>query len=505
MPIETIPQPQKKSNLRKPGSPKITGKHVQFDEKNLHANRDAAAAERLKSWEKKHPNIQREYAAADLNGRKQLLALYATIQLYGRSEETAQNGFWDRLNGQLFSKDMQALFTRMAERTNSWDTCKDLLHDEGHLDVIEKKGVGWEAYAGKRLDEAAQLPAEKAAQTPEALLAVFDKKYPKPEEAYYQKDINGRMEMLQEYLLPLLLKSETEQDAGTLRENIQKVPGEIILKSIARSARGWETCKELLNDQELQFHAANPDAKQKRGDEYMECADRLIREIKNHPKEKAFLDALPKPSDPALVRQNINAARAMAEELFNDIEQVDFNLLGSGSKEFDAMKKSVKEFKQFACEKYHVNRNGEITPEMQKKLLEKTQNSLESIKTYLYYKQEQFDKDPARRDAAGRQKHEQPRILKSIGMFEKLSRFYLQQSMTKPGWEYKPTEETEQKKSAFEQKLQSAKTDYTTKLASRQSKERMGAQELFNEQDKREAAKEQPKQKKAEAPKGMKK
>ena len=111
---------------------------------------------------------------------------------------------------------------------------------------------------------------------------------------------------------------------------------------------------------------------------------------------------------------------------------------------------------------------------MQKKLLEKTQNSLESIKTYLGYKQEQFDKDPARRDAAGRQKHEQPRILKSIGMFEKLSRFYLQQSMTKPGWEYKPTEENEQKKSAFEQKLHSAKADYTTKLASRQSKERNG-------------------------------
>ena len=31
MPIETIPQPQKKSNLRKPGSQKITGKHVQFE------------------------------------------------------------------------------------------------------------------------------------------------------------------------------------------------------------------------------------------------------------------------------------------------------------------------------------------------------------------------------------------------------------------------------------------------------------------------------------------
>ena len=380
MPIETIPQPQKKSNLRKPGSPKITGKHVQFDEKNLRANRDAAAAERLKSWEQKHPDIQREYAAADLNGRKRLLALYATIQLYGRSEETAQNGFWDRLDGQLFSKDTQALFTRMAERANIWDTCKDLLHDEGLLAVIEKKGVGWEAYAGKRLDEAAQLSAERKMQTPEALLAVFDKKYPKPEEAYYQKDINGRMEMLQEYLLPLLLKSGTEQDAGTL-----------------------------------------------------------------------------------------------------------------------------KEFKQFACEKYRVNRNGEITPAMQKKLLEKTQNSLESIKTYLGYKQEQFDKDPARRNAAGRQKHEQPRILKSIGMFEKLSRFYLQQSMTKPGWEYKPTEENEQKKSAFEQKLHSAKADYTTKLASRQSKERMGAQELFNEQDKREADKEQPRQKKAEASKGMKK
>ena len=191
--------------------------------------------------------------------------------------------------------------------------------------------------------------------------------------------------------------------------------------------------------------------------------------------------------------------------MFAEIEQVDFNLLGSGSKEFDAMKKSVKEFRRFAQEEYHLNRSDEVPPELQKELLKKTQESLESVKKYLDYKQEQFEKDPARRNASGRQKHEQPRILTSIKLFEDLSKLYLEQSTTEPGYEFKPTEENLEKKEEFSEKLQLAKVGYTLRLASRQSKEKLGREDLFDAQDKKEAAKAQPKQKKAEAPKGMKK
>jgi len=74
-----------------------------------------------------------------------------------------------------------------------------------------------------------------------------------------------------------------------------------------------------------------------------------------------------------------------------------------------------------------------------------------------------------------------------------------------PGRQYQPTLETEERKAAFEVRLAGAKMGYVMKLASRQSKEKMGKQELFNEQDKREAAKALSAQKKAEAaPKDMK-
>ena len=278
-----------------------------------------------------------------------------------------------------------------------------------------------------------------------------------------------------------------------------------ILKPMDIEKRSFEIITELLGDKELQFHAANPDLNNERGDDFLKCAERLTENIQDHPKEKAFLDSLPKPPDPALARQNINAVRAAAEAMFAEIEQVDFNLLGSGSKEFDAMKKSVKEFRRFAQEEYHLNRSDEVPPELQKELLKKTQESLESVKKYLDYKQEQFEKDPARRNASGRQKHEQPRILTSIKLFEDLSKLYLEQSTTEPGYEFKPTEENLEKREEFSEKLQLAKVGYTLRLASRQSKEKLGRQDLFDAQDKKEAAKAQPKQKKAEAPKGMKK
>ena len=502
MPNENEAQPQKKSNLRKPGSPKITGKRVQFDEANLRANREAEATKRLKSWEQKHPNIKDEYLAAGPGERKQLIALYATIQLYSHSDETAQNGFWDRVEDQLFSKDSQAMFSKLAEKANNWETCKEFLQDPGFLGVIEKKGVGWEAAVGKQLDEIPQRPAEKEMQTANALTDAFHKKHPDPQKEYYKKSLDERTEMLQEYLLPFLLRKEPGQDAETLKENMRKVDGDIILSSIARRVQNWEVCKDLLADEELQYHAAHPDVKQEHGDKFLDCAARLTENIQDNPKEQAFLDTLYKPE---LARQNIETVRKTADTLFAEIEKVDFNLLGSGSREFDAMKKSVKEFRRFAQEEYHLNRNDEVSPELQKELLKKTQESLLSVKKYLDYKQEQFDKDPARRNASGRQKHEQPRILTSIKLFEDLSKLHFEQSMTEPGREHKETRNDLVRKSEFSGSLHSAKLMYTINLASRQSKEKMDKQPLFNDQDKREAAKELAKQKKAEVPKGAKK
>ncbi len=507
MPNDNEAQPQKplKSVLRKPNSPKITGKRVKFDEANLRANREAGAAKRLKSWEQKHPKIQEEYFAANPSERKQLIALYAVIQLYAHSDETAQAGFWDRIEGLLVSKDTQELFARLAEQANSWETCKDFLQDPGLLEIIEKKGTGWKEYAGKRLDEIPQLPAEKEMQSTNTLLDAFNKKHPDPAQEYYKLSRNRRKEMLREYLLPLLLKNPGEKDANKLKENLQFSDCDMILNAIASKVQGWETCKELLEDKQLQFCSANPDVNHMRGDDFLECAARLTNDIANHPKEKAFLDSLPKPPDPKLAKQNVEAVRARADALLADITQVDFNLLGSGSKEFDEMKKTIKEFKRFAEEEYHLNGKQEIPQELQKKLLEKTQDVLMSVKNYADYKDMQFQKDPARRNASGRQKHEQPRILKSVKIFEDMSRFHLEQSMTEPGREYQATPENQQKKEMFEQKMLSAKTSYIQRLASRQSKERMGKQELFNDQDKREATKEQTKQKKTEAPRGMKK
>ena len=467
--------------------------------------REREDRQRIADWNKNHPNAAEEYYRVGAYRKTRMIAEYFSIELHKDKSLTDE-----RIKKCLEDLNTIQFIERMASKAKSWETCQALIKDPEVQNIVKNKGTGWEQYADERFakidEEATEIAlGKKLAKEPQVYFKKFNKNHPCIEKEYYLSKPEQRQELLGEYLVGVLLKNTEDANLFALQKNVKQGDGRVILAEIAKKVQGWETCKEMLADKELQSLAANPDLKNVNSDACMKCAEKLTQNLQNNPTEQAFLESLPKPYDPALARQNVEAVRKTADALYASIEQVDFNLLGSGSKEFDAMKKSVKEFRRFAQEEYHLDRNDKISPDLQQELLKKAQESLQSVKKYLDNKQDQFDKDPARRNASGRQKHEQPRILTSIKLFEDLSKLHFEQSMTEPGREHKETRDDRVRKSEFSGRLHSAKLLYTINLASRQSKEKMDKQPLFNDQDKREAAKELAKQKKAEVPKGAKK
>ena len=339
------------------------------------------------------------------------------------------------------------------------------------------------------------MPDDKKKKLDE-LANAFREKHSDPLMDYYMADVKGRRAMLEEQLLMQLVESTQEPNVEELRAKVKGPEAQDLLTAVAKKVHGWETCKEMMKETSFQHYAQgkhfDSDTDHK---DYIE--NRLSR-ISVDPTEQKFRESAP--AHPQQTKGQVEHVRKVADDLFAGISEVDFNLLGFGSTQFDEMKKSVKELKRFAHENYKPGENQEISPDVHQQLLEKTRSALEDVKAYLEHKGVQFDNDPERRNAPGRQKHEQPRILKSIDAFEKLSRFYIDQFVTNPG--RLPVLTSEQR--AYRDKsislLEQNKRGYTTNLASAQSKVDMDAKYLFNEQD-REVMAKHPEQKNEQAAK----
>lgn len=335
-----------------------------------------------------------------------------------------------------------------------------------------------------------ELAAQKK-QKLEELANAFQAKYGEAQMDYYKADVAGRRVMLEDQLLMQMVESSPEPDPNVeeLRKKVQGPAAQEMLTAMAQNVHNLEVCNNLFKKEPLQGHVL---AKRSDGDNsHMEYIKNELRGISSNEKEREFRKNAP--ALPGLARQQAENVRRVADELFECISEVDFNLLGLGSDEFKQMKKSVQELRSFAHEKYKPDANQKISPEIHKELLQKTRKALERVGGYLDYKNEQILRDPARRSA--RQKHEQPRIVRSIEAYDKLTRFFVQQAVTKPGSVAPMTDVESQNAQIALQKLPQNVDKYIKNLASYKSKEAMGRQDLFDRLDKLEAQAEQQKKK----------
>lgn len=124
-------------------------------------------------------------------------------------------------------------------------------------------------------------------------------------------------------------------------------------------------------------------------------------------------------------RKRIDEARKTSDAICKWVKDVDYNLLGQGSNQFDEMLKAVTNLKKYTDTKLTPDKNGLIPFEVDEELLDKQYETLEKIKAYLDYKDDQFGKEKDRRNDPGRKKHEQPRVTAAINSFDALEANYM--------------------------------------------------------------------------------
>ena len=135
-------------------------------------------------------------------------------------------------------------------------------------------------------------------------------------------------------------------------------------------------------------------------------------------KEEQTREADNDPEDIGRKKFTIDDANKEGEEFYNGIKSVDFNLLGKGSPQFRAMKDSLKALSSRAKIDYHLN-DGKLNLGAYCMAQE---DAIKKMEDYLAYKEDQFDKDPDRKEDPARQKREQPRIQKTIQILSKLKK-----------------------------------------------------------------------------------
>ena len=120
----------------------------------------------------------------------------------------------------------------------------------------------------------------------------------------------------------------------------------------------------------------------------------------------------------------LREVRAQASELYAQIKSVDFNLLGMGSREFRDMKNALKSLRDYARDEMHTTETGGVSVESIARYHDLQKRAIGFVEKYLDHKQEDLLKDPSRKNASGRQSHEQPRIKTAVDVLEKLKKSY---------------------------------------------------------------------------------
>ena len=107
-------------------------------------------------------------------------------------------------------------------------------------------------------------------------------------------------------------------------------------------------------------------------------------------------------------------AEEQSKKLYDAVKNVDFNMLGKGSPEFNGMKTSLKNLKDYA-------RSESFDPAHYYDLQKKAMNS---VNAYLEKKQRDIDSDRSRLNDPKKQKREQPRIHTATQILEELEKSY---------------------------------------------------------------------------------
>ena len=443
-----LKQSRRRRNLQDVSS----SKKISFNQDNLAANRKNWVNAELEKWNKAHPDIESEYYAANERDRSKLLADYLRISMVDASDKADEMGVRDQLVEQAKSGKTVDLMESIAKKVNGWETCKELLQKpELHkLITTNAPAADREKYMQESLANIETHPKEKefTQKIQQKNAADWEKswnqRHPDIVEEYYNANLEKREDMIREYLVARMSQNGA-------KESIQ--------------AKQEETLFEYLA---------------------------TLDNIPSKPRELTLKESKGKiPRDLNTMKENTAKVDTFAKNLKGSVDSVDFNLAGKGSKQFDDMKKSVSELHRFVKEDYQSDPRGNISPEQHKALLAKTKNAIEKVRGYLDYKDQQFKKDPARRNDPKRQKREQPRILKNIEMLQELEKFYFEQSLQLPGIRYRDTSGDEKKREDFNKLMDGQRTKLLKNLASRQVKERYGEKgiSLFNDIDKAEAAK----------------
>ncbi|MBP5304726.1 MAG: hypothetical protein J6Z02_02660 [Lachnospiraceae bacterium] len=128
--------------------------------------------------------------------------------------------------------------------------------------------------------------------------------------------------------------------------------------------------------------------------------DKVFSQYKTPQPQKAI--------DPAKAgREKINA--------WNEkIKAVDFKMFGRGSDEFSKIVDDLKQLKEYSDRHQHADEKGRIKTDTLLEIHEKESAVIGKLEAYLNRKEEQFKKDPSRRDDPSKQKREQPRIRAAI-------------------------------------------------------------------------------------------
>jgi hypothetical protein len=118
-------------------------------------------------------------------------------------------------------------------------------------------------------------------------------------------------------------------------------------------------------------------------------------------------------------RSLLNNAKKQAAKWSKMINDVDFFMLGKGSKEFDEIVKNVNKYKETVAQT-KPDKKGVVSMHSLIEIHELEEELSESLTKYLLYKREQFKKDPKRRDDPARQKREQPRLKAVLDVFKEV-------------------------------------------------------------------------------------
>ena len=235
---------------------------------------------------------------------------------------------------------------------------------------------------------------------------------------YEKASPEERVEKLKEYFK---VKMSDRVGASKMDKALSgAMANEVLLETVTKAKR-WNTCLKavdsVLFEDAVLGSAIRKMSKSERAGSRKDFSEFHLKDIlwdeavqlKNEAKMKRVEE------DKAFVK-DINK---MAKELSENIDKVDFNLLGNGSPEFRQMKEAIKDLEKFAKEKVKAGKNG-IALDREAELLEKQYKAIQATKAYLDHKQKDFNEDPNRRNDKSRQKREQPRIMNAVNTLKKL-------------------------------------------------------------------------------------